>query len=112
MNRPICAVHCKGKKHQNILRLLQKTVSKKHSLKRHHSVNDVNNHILTFSSAHDLFAKNLLNWPRPYFTGKYLPLFINMLKPIYYYSLINYKCNYFVTFCYCFCKVFKFSSKL
>lgn len=71
MNRPIYAVHCKVKKHQNILHLLQKTLSKKHGLKCQHSVDDVNNHILFLSSAHDLSAKHLLHRPRPYFTGMY-----------------------------------------
>lgn len=64
-------VHCNVKKHQNILRLLQKTVNKKHGLKCVHTVDDVNNHFLIVSSTHDLSAKHLLSRPRPYFAGIY-----------------------------------------
>lgn len=77
MNRPsIYTVHCKVKKHQNIVCLLQKTVGKKHGLKCHYSKNHINNHILIVSSTHGASAKHFLHWPRPYFTGIYLVLFV------------------------------------
>lgn len=69
MNRPTYTVHCKVKKHQNIVRLLQKTVNKKLGLKCHHTVDNINNHILTVSSIRDTSAKHFLHRPRPYFTG-------------------------------------------
>lgn len=63
------------KKHQNIVRLLQKTVNKKFGLKCHHTVNNTNNHILIVSNTHDSTAKHFLHHPRPYFTGKSLFFF-------------------------------------
>jgi len=57
------------KKHQNIVRLLQKTVNKKLGLKCHHTVDNTNNHILIVSSTHDSSAKNFLHRPKPYFAG-------------------------------------------
>lgn len=68
MNRPTYTVHCKVKKHQNIVRLLQKTVNKKLGLKCHHTVDNTNNHILIVSSTRDLSAKHFLHRPRSYFT--------------------------------------------
>lgn len=69
MNRPIYTVSCKVKKHQNLIRLLQKTVNKKLGLKCHHTVADINNHILIVSN--DSSAKQFLHRPRPYFAGIY-----------------------------------------
>jgi len=57
------------KKHQNIVRLLQKTMNKKLGLKFHHAVDNTNNHILIVSSTHDSSAKHILHRPRPYFAG-------------------------------------------
>lgn len=70
INRPTFTVHCKMKKHQNIVRLLQKTVNKKLGLKCHHTMNNTNNHILIVSNTRDSTAKHFLHRPRPYFTGK------------------------------------------
>ncbi|XP_022163392.1 ATP-dependent zinc metalloprotease YME1 homolog isoform X3 [Myzus persicae] len=67
MNRPTYTVHCNVKKHQNIVRLLQKTVNKKLGLKCHHTVDNTNNHILIVSSTRDSSAKHFLHRPRPYF---------------------------------------------
>ncbi|KAL5237268.1 hypothetical protein ACI65C_004678 [Semiaphis heraclei] len=67
MNRPTYTVHCNVKKHQNIVRLLQKTMNKKLGLKCHHTVDNTNNHILIVSSTHDSSAKHFLHRPRPYF---------------------------------------------
>lgn len=69
MNRPTYTVHCNVKKHQNIVRLLQKTMNKKLGLKCHHTVDNTNNHILIVSSTHDSSAKHFLHRPRPYFAG-------------------------------------------
>lgn len=66
------------KKHQNIVRLLQKTVNKKLGLKCHHTMNNTNNHILIVSNTRDSTAKHFLHRPRPYFTGKSLFFFINI----------------------------------
>ncbi|XP_027838944.1 ATP-dependent zinc metalloprotease YME1L isoform X3 [Aphis gossypii] len=68
INRPTFTVHCKMKKHQNIVRLLQKTVNKKLGLKCHHTMNNTNNHILIVSNTRDSTAKHFLHRPRPYFT--------------------------------------------
>ncbi|XP_026818423.1 ATP-dependent zinc metalloprotease YME1 homolog isoform X3 [Rhopalosiphum maidis] len=68
MNRPTYTVHCKIKKHQNIVRLLQKTVNKKFGLKCHHTMDNINNHILIVSNTRDSSAKHFLHRPRPYFT--------------------------------------------
>ncbi|XP_060844046.1 ATP-dependent zinc metalloprotease YME1L isoform X3 [Rhopalosiphum padi] len=67
-NRPTYTVHCKMKKHQNIVRLLQKTVNKKLGLKCHHTVDNIKNHILIVSNTRDSSAKHFLHRPRPYFT--------------------------------------------
>ncbi|XP_025208239.1 ATP-dependent zinc metalloprotease YME1 homolog isoform X2 [Melanaphis sacchari] len=68
MNRPTFTVHCKTKKHQNIVRLLQKTVNKTFGLKCHHTVDSINNHVLVVSNTHNSSAKNFLYRRRPYFT--------------------------------------------
>ncbi|KAL4103674.1 hypothetical protein QTP88_019023 [Uroleucon formosanum] len=68
MNRPTYIVQCNVKKHQNIIRLLQKTVNKKLSLKCHHTMDNTNNHVLIVSSTRDSFAKHFLHRPKPYFT--------------------------------------------
>lgn len=68
INRPTFTVHCKMKKHQNIVRLLQKTVNKKLGLKCHHTMNNTNNHILIVSNTRDSTAKHFLHRPRPYCT--------------------------------------------
>ncbi|XP_060855852.1 ATP-dependent zinc metalloprotease YME1L isoform X1 [Metopolophium dirhodum] len=67
MNRPTYTVQCNVKKHQNILRLLQKTVNKKLGLKCHQTVDNTNNHILIVSSTRDSSAKHFLHRPKPYF---------------------------------------------
>lgn len=69
LNRPIYTVNCKVKKHQNIVRLLQKTVNKKLGLKCHHTVDDTNNHILIVSN--DTSTKQFLHHHKPHFTGIY-----------------------------------------
>lgn len=71
MNGPMFTVHCKVKKHQNIVRLLQKTINKKHGLKYLHTVNDINDHIFVVSNTHGSSVKHLLNRPRPSFAGIY-----------------------------------------
>jgi len=69
MIRPIYTVHCKVKKHHNLIRLLHKSVNKKYGLKVHQNVDDTHNHVLILSSTHDSSAKHYLHRPRPYFTG-------------------------------------------
>ncbi|VVC34208.1 Hypothetical protein CINCED_3A008503 [Cinara cedri] len=68
MSRSIYTVQCKLKKHQNLIRLLQKTGNKKLELKCHHDVYDIKKHILMVSNTHES-AKHFLYRPRPYFTG-------------------------------------------
>jgi len=57
------------KKHQNIVRMLQKTVNKKLGLKCHHTVDNTNNHILFVSSTRDSSAKNFLHRAKPFYSG-------------------------------------------
>ncbi|XP_025406784.1 ATP-dependent zinc metalloprotease YME1 homolog isoform X2 [Sipha flava] len=65
MNRPY-SVHCKVKQHQNLVRMLQKSVNKNLGLKCYHTVD--NNHILILSNSHVSSGKHILHHPRPFFT--------------------------------------------
>jgi len=77
MNRPIYTVHCEVKKHQNIIRLLQKTVNKKYGIQCCHMMDDTNNHFLFVSNTRDSSTKHFLHRSRPYFAGIFI-LFINI----------------------------------
>lgn len=68
MNRPVYTVQCVVKKHQNFIRLLQKTVNKKLGLQCHHAVDDINDHILIVTNTHSS-AKHFLYHTKPNFIG-------------------------------------------
>lgn len=85
-NRPSYTVHYNAKKHQNVVRLLQKTINKKlNDLK-----NTENDHILIVSSTLGSSPTHLLHRPTPNFTGNYL------FYPFIYFSHIKFM--YFVHF--------------